>query len=58
MSKMKLQKRPDGFWWIVNIPDSITENGPYDSRTEAAETRDGLARTFQRLDDGTLGKGD
>lgn len=54
---MELQKRPDG-WWIINVPDSVTECGPYATRAEAAETRRGLAYTFKRLDDGTFGKDD
>ena len=54
MSKMKVVKKDDG-WWVTNIPDTVTENGPYDSRPEAVETRDGLARLFKALDDGTFG---
>ncbi len=54
-SEMRLQKRPDG-WWIVNVPDSVTESGPYDTRAEAEDVRGGLARTFKVLDDGTFGR--
>ena len=49
MSEMKLQKRKDG-WWIINIPDSVTEGGPYDTKAEAEEDMRGLARTFKMLD--------
>jgi len=49
MSDMQLKKRSDG-WWIVNIPDSVTEAGPYDTKTEAEEDRCGLARIFKMLD--------
>ncbi len=56
-NEMELQKRPDG-WWIVNVPDSVTECGPYATRAEADETRWGLVYTFKRLDDGTFGMDD
>jgi len=55
MSEMKLRKRADG-WWIINVPDTVTECGPYDTKPEAEEIRQGLARTFKSLDDGTFGK--
>ena len=48
-TEMTLQKRKDG-WWILHVPDSITEYGPYDTKDEAEEDRVGLARTFQMLD--------
>jgi len=56
-TQMKLDKRPDG-WWVVNVPDTVTECGPYDTRVEAEETRRGLTHTFKRLDDGTFGRND
>ena len=35
-------------WWIIGVPNTIgeppTDCGPYDSRAEAAEDRDGLRR--------------
>lgn len=52
--EMELERRADG-WWIVNVPDSVTECGPYDTKAEADEDRRGLRRTFQRLDNGTWG---
>lgn len=55
MSEMMLQKRSDG-WWIINVPDSVTECGPYDTKAEADDDRRGLARTFKMLDNGTLGR--
>jgi hypothetical protein len=51
---MKLEKRSDG-WWIVEIPDTVTEAGPYDKKIEAEEDQQGLARAFKSLDDGTFG---
>lgn len=46
---MELVKRWDG-WWIVEIPDSVTEAGPYDTKAEAEEDRRGLERAFKKLD--------
>jgi hypothetical protein len=48
---MNLKKRDDG-WWIVNVPDTITECGPYDTKAEAKDDMDGLQRTFDALDRG------
>ena len=49
MGEMKLRKRQDG-WWIVDVPDSVMECGPYDTEAEAEDTRRSLARTFKMLD--------
>jgi len=52
---MKLKRRKDG-WWILGVPpfqcdgETCTENGPYETRKEASEIRDGLARTIDKMD--------
>ena len=46
-NKMKTIQMPDsGEWWIVNVPDSISECGPYDTRKDAETDRIGLVRFF------------
>lgn len=47
---MNLEQRADG-WWIVGIPDSITECGPYSTKAEAEKTRRGLGEFFKRWQD-------
>lgn len=47
---METVHRPDG-WWIVNVPDTITECGPYDTRADAEQDRRGMAAFFRRCDD-------
>jgi hypothetical protein len=45
---MKLVKREDGYW-ITDIPD-CGDCGPYATKADADETRRGLQRTFDNLD--------
>jgi hypothetical protein len=47
---MTLTQRPDG-WWIVDVPDTIDECGPYRTRAEAEQDRVGLARFFRHEGD-------
>jgi hypothetical protein len=49
VAQMQVTKKSDG-WWIVNVPDTVTECGPYDTRAEAEDDRRGLERTFRMLD--------
>jgi len=37
---LKTSRRPDG-WWVVGVPDTIEEIGPYDTKREADEARRG-----------------
>jgi hypothetical protein len=46
MKTPKLKRRTDG-WWIVWGDSDDPDAGPYDTRAEANEDRDGLARTFK-----------
>jgi len=48
---MKLVLRPEGSWWITNMPDGEHDCGPYDTKGEAEEARKGMARTFRTWDD-------
>lgn len=43
---MNLARRPDG-WWIVKVPGSVTECGPYRDKQEAAGDLAGLRRFFE-----------
>lgn len=43
---MQTEKRTDG-WWIVGVPDTITECGPYDTKSEAESDKRGLQRFFK-----------
>ena len=45
---MDLEKRGDG-WWITGVQDT-PDCGPYDSRTDAANDRKGMARFFKHED--------
>lgn len=56
MPKEMKAKKLDGRWWLINVPDSVTEYGPYDTRAEAEESKRGLERTFKALEDGTFGR--
>lgn len=48
MSKLKIEKRGKGEYWVEN-PDDTKEIwcGPYKNKTEAIEARDGLHRTME-----------
>lgn len=43
---METIQRPDG-WWIIGIPDTISECGPYSTRAEAEADRVGMSRFFR-----------
>lgn len=47
---MRTERRPDG-WWIVEIPDTVSECGSYGTRAEAERDRIGLERFFRHEDD-------
>ena len=47
---MELQQRDDG-WWIINVPDTVTECGPYPTKAMAEDSRRGLARFFKYCDE-------
>ena len=44
---MRIEAKTDG-WWITRTPAGVEEMGPYASRRQAREDRDGVAR-FLRL---------
>ncbi len=45
---LTLTRREDG-WWIVGLPAAnCPENGPYRTKAEADEDRQGLLRYFKR----------
>jgi hypothetical protein len=49
---MKSEKRVDG-WWVTEIPE-CGDCGPYPTKGDADETKRGLQRTFDNLDDPTF----
>lgn len=49
MAPMKIVRREDGFW-ITRVPDSVAECGPYETRSEAVEDRDGMKAFFENLE--------
>ena len=49
MPKMKSEKREDG-WWVTRIPE-CGDCGPYSTKADADETKQGLQRTFDNIDD-------
>lgn len=48
-TQMKLTKREDG-WWVTNLPFDGGDCGPYTDKDTADETRQGLQRTYDNLD--------
>jgi hypothetical protein len=46
---VKPVKRDDG-WWVTEIPD-CDDCGPYATKADAEDTRRGLQRTFDNMDD-------
>lgn len=46
---MKLEQRLDG-WWITNTPGDMGDMGPYTTRKEADEDRQGVERTLKSLE--------
>jgi hypothetical protein len=46
---MKSVKRDDG-WWVTLIPD-CEDCGPYATKVDAEDTKQGLQRTFDHWDD-------
>jgi hypothetical protein len=40
--------RRDGKYWIVNVPDTVTDCGEYDTKKEAESDLQGLKRFFKR----------
>lgn len=49
--KLKLTKRSDG-WWVTGWPDGGFEDcGPYTTKDEANEDRQGLERMLLHWDD-------
>jgi hypothetical protein len=46
---MKSVKREDG-WWVTKIPD-CDDCGPYNTKADADDTKRGLQRTFDHMDD-------
>lgn len=47
---MNIEPRPDG-WWIVGLPESDVECGPYHTKAEANQTRVRLARFYRHWAD-------
>ena len=47
---MKVEQR-NGKWWVVDIPDTISEAGPYKTRAEAEQDRRGMEAFFRHEDD-------
>ncbi|MFC1597405.1 hypothetical protein ACFL5Q_05635 [Planctomycetota bacterium] len=47
---MHLTRRADG-WWITNIPDTITEAGPYDTKKLAERDMHGMGQFFRHEND-------
>jgi hypothetical protein len=47
---MNIERRPDG-WWIVDVPDTIDQCGPYATKADAEKDRVGLARFFRHEND-------
>jgi hypothetical protein len=47
---MNVEQRPNG-WWIVGVPDTVSECGPYATRAEAEADRVGMSRFFRRWED-------
>jgi hypothetical protein len=46
MPRLKLEPRPDG-WWIVNGDNTCPERGPYKTKADADQARQG-AEQFRR----------
>ena len=46
MTDLDLEQRGDG-WWIVGLPDTDPDCGPYDTKQEAESDRRGLQRYFR-----------
>ncbi len=46
---MRTERRSDG-WWIVGVPDSVVECGPYATKADAESDRVGMARFFRHWD--------
>ena len=49
---MKIEHQTDGYW-VTEIPE-CEPCGPYNTSAEAAETKRGLQRTFDNIDDPTF----
>ena len=47
---MNTERRSDG-WWIVGVPDTIDQCGPYTTRAEAEKDRVGMARAIRHEND-------
>jgi hypothetical protein len=43
--KLKVEQREDG-WWVTGQPEGEWDCGPYSTRKEADEDRQGLERFF------------
>lgn len=46
---LELEHRPSG-WWIVGLPDTAPECGPYDTKVEAQSDKRGLERFYKNED--------
>jgi hypothetical protein len=47
MKKMEIEKRDDG-WWIVDPNNE--DCGPYDTKADATEDKQGLTRFYRHYD--------
>jgi hypothetical protein len=52
LAPMGVARKQDG-WWVVRIPDCC-DCGPYKTKQDAEDTRRGLQRTFDNIDDRTF----
>ena len=52
-AEMHVVQRPDG-WWIVDVPDTVSECGPYGTRKDAERDLRGMQRFYQSVDDPTF----
>lgn len=48
---MQTVQRPDGSWWIADVPGTIGGCGPYGTRAEAESDRVGMSRFFRHEND-------
>ena len=45
-------QKPDGKWWIIHMPaGGEPECGPYSTKAEAEEDREGMGRFFRHCDE-------
>lgn len=47
---MKVDKKEDNKWWVIETPEGVLEMGPYDTKKEAEDIMAGTKRFLKEFE--------